>query len=144
MERKQPGEGNSQTGDHRGGDLSGHQKEATWRGALTNWRPQRVGLVRTQKGSDQVGTAHFLAIREGLVGTRKESNQVTQRGTHFLEMGEGGTCQDMEKKQPSRAPTIWRQEREGLVRAWKESNRVRGTYQLETTEGQTCQDMEQK
>ena len=46
-------------------------------GALTNWRPQRPGLVRT----------------------RKENGRA--RGAHFLETVEGATCQDTKRKQES-------------------------------------------
>ena len=55
-------------------DKSGHGKKVTKKGALTNWRGQREGQVRTWKESDQA------------------------RGTHVLEMAEGGTSQDMERK----------------------------------------------
>ena len=74
MERKQPTKVHSQTGDSRGRDKSGHGKKATDQGTLTSWRWQREGQVRTQKESDQL------------------------RHTHFLEMAEGGTSQDMERK----------------------------------------------
>ena len=80
MERKQPSKAHSQTGDGRGRDKSGHRKKATKQGALTLWRQQREGQVRTQ--------------------TWKESNQA--RGAHILETAEGGTSQDMERKQPSK------------------------------------------
>jgi len=42
------------------------------------------------------------------------------------------------------ALTNWRPQKEGLVRAWKEINRVMGTHSLETTEGGACQDMERR
>ena len=72
MEKKQLSKGDSPTGDSRGGDLSGHTNKSNNQGALTVWRVQREGLVRTQKGIEQI------------------------RGTHYLEMAEGGTCQDTE------------------------------------------------
>jgi len=50
--------GHSQTGDHRGRDKSGHGKKATEQGALTNWKPQMEGQVRTQKESNQVRGTH--------------------------------------------------------------------------------------
>ena len=74
----QPTKGHSPTGDHRGRDMSGHRKKPTNQGALTLWRPQREGHVRTQK----------------------ETNQ--PRGTHKLETTEGGTCQDTERNQPTK------------------------------------------
>ena len=47
MERNRPNEVHSLPGDSRGRDLSGHGKEQTYRSALTNWRRQGEGLVRT-------------------------------------------------------------------------------------------------
>jgi len=47
-------------------------------GALTSWRPQKEGKVRTWKESDGV------------------------RGTYILETTEGGTSQDMEREQLSK------------------------------------------
>ena len=46
---KRPSKAHSQSGDHRGRDLSGHRKKLTEQGALTIWRPQREGLVGSQK-----------------------------------------------------------------------------------------------
>jgi hypothetical protein len=74
-----PSEGHSRPEDGRGSDLSGHGKEQTKRGALTPWRRQREKLVRTQKETERA------------------------RGTHFLEMAEGGTCQDTERNRPNEA-----------------------------------------
>ena len=47
MERKQLSEGHSHTGDGRWRDKSRHRKKATEKGALTDWRWQREGQVRT-------------------------------------------------------------------------------------------------
>jgi len=44
--------GNSLSGDHRGGDQSGHGKKVTKQGALTSWRLQREGLVSPQNESN--------------------------------------------------------------------------------------------
>jgi hypothetical protein len=46
--RKRPSERNSLPKHHRGRDLSGHGKNVIERGALTNWRPHREGIVRSQ------------------------------------------------------------------------------------------------
>ena len=51
-ERKQPSEGHSLSRDGRGRDKSGNGKKATEWGALTSWRWQREGQVRTWKESD--------------------------------------------------------------------------------------------
>ena len=60
--------------DSRGRDKLEHRKKATKQGALTDWRWQRKGQVRTWK----------------------ESNQV--RGPYRLEIAEGGTSQETETK----------------------------------------------
>jgi len=54
--------------------MSEHRKKAAEKGALTSWRPQREGDVRTQKEIDQA------------------------KDTYKLETTEGGTSQDMERK----------------------------------------------
>ena len=54
----------------------------TKQGALTPWRWQREGQVRTWKESDQA------------------------RGTHSLEMAEEGTSQDMERMWPSKGHSL--------------------------------------
>ena len=76
-ERNRPTEAHSPTGDGTGKNLSGHGKKLTDRGALTTWRRQREGLVRTRKESDRQGC------------------------THTLETAEGGTCQDTQRNRPT-------------------------------------------
>ena len=80
MERNQPTKGHLHSGDGRGRNLSGHRKKVTEQGTLTSWRQQRVGLLRTQK----------------------ETDQLRVRGTHKLETTEGGTCWDIERNQLSK------------------------------------------
>ena len=87
-------------------------------------------------------------------------------GTHFLEMAEGETCQDIEGNRPSEryslpgdrsgtdllgqgkksteqgTLTSWRQHKEGLVRTWKETDQSRDTHQLKMVEGGTRQGTE--
>src|SRR5205807_1458902 len=75
-ERSRLSKRNSLPRNGKGRDLSGHGKKLTKREALTSWRWQREGLVRT----------------------RKENNE--GRGTHKLEMAEGWTCHDTERNQP--------------------------------------------
>src|SRR6267142_2391385 len=121
-------------------DKSGHGKNLTKQGALTNWRAQTDGQVRTQKESDRA------------------------RGTHFLESADGRTSQDMERIQPSKghslpgehrqtdksghgknrteqgALTDWRAQTDRQVRTREESNRARGTHRLESADRRTSQD----
>ena len=86
------------------------------KGALTFWKRQREGLVRTQKETDRA------------------------RHTHVLETAEGGTCQDTQMNRRKGALTLWKRQREGLVRTQKETDRARHTHDLKTAEGGTCQD----
>ena len=141
-ERNRQRKAHSPTGGGRGRDLSGHEKKPTEQGPLTPWRRQREGLVRT----------------------RKETNRA--RGTHRLETAQRWTCQDMERNRPSKAHslsgdgrgrdlsghekkpteqgtlTVWRRQREGLVRTRNKNDRARCTHFLETAEAEPCQDME--
>ena len=66
---------NSQTGDHVGRDLSDMERKQS----------KGHSLPEDHRGRDLSG--------------QKESNRV--KGTHKLETTEGGTCQDMERKQLS-------------------------------------------
>ena len=108
------------------------------RKAITNWRQRMEELVRTRRQTDRA------------------------RRTHFLETTEGGTCQDVERNRSSEmySPTgnsgrsklsghgkkysergtltSWRQQREELVRTWKEIDRARHTHFLKTADGKTC------
>src|SRR6267142_680506 len=132
-------EGHLQTGVCRWVGKSGHGKNPTEQGALTSWRAQTDGQVRTQK----------------------ESNQ--ERGTHILESADGQTSQDMERIQPSEGHshtgecrwtsqdtvrtecgvlTDWRVQIDRQVRTEKASDRVGATHKLESAERQKNQDME--
>ena len=63
------------------------------------------------------------------------------RGTHKLEITEEQIRIGNESEQ-MRALTDWRAQREGQVRIWIKSGRVRGTHLLESEEGWTSHDME--
>ena len=144
-ERNRPSDAHSLSRDSRGRDSSGHGKKATEKRALTSWRRQREGFVRTRKETDRMTRTHFLEMAEG--GTcqdTKETDQTTR--AHSLETAEEGTCQDREinrlsdahslpgdgrrrdlsghrwKPTQRRALTSWRRQREGLVRTRKETD----------------------
>ena len=117
--RNRTREAYSRSGDGRGRDLSGHGKKQTKLGALTFWRWQRVGLVRTRKETHRAGC------------------------THQLEMAEGGTCQDTKRNRLSKVHSRpgdnrWRD----FVRTRKETDQAKCTHVLETADGGTCQDTE--
>src|SRR6266850_45692 len=73
MKRIQANEGHSLPGERRWMDKLEHRKNLSNCRALTNWRVQTHGQVRTWKGSEQA------------------------RGTHQLESMGGWTSQDMER-----------------------------------------------
>ena len=90
-ERNRPTEAHSLPGDGRGGDLSGHEKKLTERGALTSWRRHREGLVRTQKEIARAKHTHLLETASGGTCQYTERNQPIE--AHPLETASGGTCQ---------------------------------------------------
>ena len=122
--------------------MSVHGRKPTERLALTSWRWHEDVFVRARNDTDRP--------------TR----------THELETASRGTCQDMERTRPTdahshpgdgtgrdlsghgkrpadrRALTNCRWDREGLVRTWKETDRLTRTHFLETASGGICQDME--
>jgi len=66
-------QGHLLSGDSRGRDKSGHRKKLTKQWALTNWKPQREGQVRTQQETDQAGGTHHLGTTEG--GTSQDTER---------------------------------------------------------------------
>jgi hypothetical protein len=113
-------EGHSHAAGQRGIGWSGHGKEACERRALTSWRTQSDGRVRTWKGGKRARGTHFLeSVENGLVRTWKGSERA--KGTHELESADGWTSRDMERKRASK-----------------------GTHILQSIEGWTSQDMERK
>ena len=70
--------------ESRDQDWLGHKKKASQQWALTSWRRQRLGLVRTQKESKQAKATCFLE-REKVI-THKDSKPA--RDTHNLEGSE--------------------------------------------------------
>ena len=142
MERSRPSEGHSLPGNGRGRDLLGHRKEPTDQGALTSWRRQREGVVRSRKATNQARGTHELETGEE--GTRQDTERNDQlRRTHKLETRTGRDLSEYRKKPTDQcALTNWRRGREVLVSTQKEANRPRCTHSLGTAEGGTCQDTE--
>ena len=158
MERTQLAEAHSHAGDGRRRDLSEHGKKPTDRSALTAWRRQREGLVRTRKETDQPRHTHILetAVEETCQNT--ERNRPTEAHSH---PGDGrGRDLSGNRKKPAEQGTLtnWRWQREGpgqdternrltkahslpgdgggrVVRTQKETDRPRHTHILEMAEG---------
>ena len=100
-ERNRASKVHSRSGDGRGRDLSGHEKEPTKRGTLTSWRRQRGRLSGHGKEPSERGSlTSWRRWREVLVRTRKEIDRA--RYTDRLGTAEGGTCQDTEWNRPRR------------------------------------------
>jgi hypothetical protein len=141
-ERSRLSKRNSLPRNGKGRDLSGHGKELTEREALTSWRWQREGLVRTLKETDQARGTHFLGTAEGGTCQDTERDRLS-KGCSRAADGRGWDLSGHRKKQTEwGALTNWGWEREGLVRTQKETEEARGTHILKTAEGGTCQDME--
>jgi hypothetical protein len=83
------GEGHSHSGKHRGRDKSGHEKNARGPGAITIWRAQAEGQIKTRKECERARDTHILESADrGTSQDRKGCERV--RGTHELERRERG------------------------------------------------------
>jgi hypothetical protein len=103
-------------------DKSGHGKKASERGALTTWRSQSDGQVRTSQESERA------------------------RSTHVLESAERWTSEDTKKNERASKGYSLAGERRGdrQVRTRKESERAGGTHELESAKRRTSEDTERK
>ena len=122
--------------------MSGLGKKLTDRGRLTSWRRQREGLVRTRKETDRPRCTHQLETAERGTCQDTERNQLTEADPHPGDGRERDLSGHGKKLTDRGGLTIWRRQREGLVRTRKETDRSRCTHQLETAERGTCQDTE--
>ena len=162
MQRNRPNERHSRPGDSKERDLSGHGKKLTERGALTSWRQQREGLVRTEKETDSARRTHNLETVDEGTCQNTERNRLS-KGNSRPGDSRGRNLSRHEKKSNKQAAltswrwqrsdlsghgkkptkgrvlTSWRQPREGLVKTGKETDRARGTHSLETAQRGACQ-----
>ena len=145
--------------------MSGHEKNSIERGALTLWRRHRERHVRTRDEFDRPRHTHFLEMAEG--GACQNAGRITQRKAHSQTGdGSGGTCQETETNRLGEAHslprdgkaknwsgdaknpiqlgilTLWRRQRERVVRKQKEFDRARHAHALEAAGGGGCQNME--
>ena len=141
-EKNRLSEGHSLAGDGRGRNLSRHRKKLTEQVALTLWRWQREGLVKTWKKIDQARSTHSLEMAEGVTCQDTEKNRLSE-GHSLAGDGKGRNLSGHENKPTKRGSlTFWRQQRKGLVRTWKQTDRARDTHQLKTAVGGIYQDTE--
>ena len=141
-ERIRPTEAHSHTGDGRQSDLSGHRKNPTNRGPLTNWRQQTERLVRTPKQSDQPRPTHLLETADRATCQDTETIRLTEAHSHPGD-GRQSNLSGHRNNPTNRGPlTSWRQRTERLVRTPKQSDQPRPTHFLETADSAACQDTE--
>ena len=119
-ERNQRSEAHSLPGYGTVGDLSGHGKKPTEQGALTSWRWQREGLVRTRQETNRAGHTHQLETAEEEICQDTERNRPSK--AHSLSGdGKGKDSSGRRKKRADQGTlTSWRRQRERLVRTRKE------------------------
>src|SRR6267142_2753079 len=96
----------SQAGEHRDTDKSGHGKNQSEQGALTNWRAQMDGQVRAQKKSKQTRGTHFLRSKDGWTSKESKQGALTNWST------DGQTSQDTERNQASEGHLLSREHRQ--------------------------------
>src|SRR5712691_4092990 len=77
-ERKQASKGHSLSGESRGWNWSEHGKQTSQQGTLTDWRGQRLGLVRTWKANKPARDTHRLERAEVGIGQNMESKQASK------------------------------------------------------------------
>src|SRR6266850_173067 len=117
----QASEGHSHTGERRRTDKSGHGRNPSEQGALTPWKAQTDGQVRTWKEYKQVRGTHFLESADGWTSQDMEGIRASEG--HSLP----GECRWMDKSGHGRNPsergalTNWRAQTDGQVRTRKES-----------------------
>ena len=118
-ERNRPRKAHSPPGDSRGRGLSGHGKKLTKQGALTLWRGQREGLVRTRKETDRARGTHPLEKAEGGTGQNTERNQPSEGHSQTRDNRRGDMSGHEREPTEQGTLTLWRRQREGLVRTRK-------------------------
>ena len=123
-------------------DLSGHARKSTDQGTLTFWRRPMKGLVRTCKETDRLRHAHKLETAERGACQDMQGNQPTEAHSRSGDSRARDLSGHARKLTDRGALTFWRQQREGLVRTCKETDRSRHTHSLEMADEGTCQDMQ--
>src|SRR6267142_2307709 len=144
-------------------DKSGHGRNPSEQGALTNWRAQTDRQVRTQKKSEQVrGLRHSHPGEQTDSQVRAQRESERPRGTHVLESADGQSGQDIEGIRVSKGHSLPGEHRQtdrsghgrspskrGALTSWRAqtdrqtgqgTERIRaakGTHVLESADGRT-------
>ena len=112
-ERIRLGEGHSHPGDDIGRDKSGHGKNQTERGVLTNWGRHREEQVRTRKESDRArGTYELETSSEG-TSQDTERIRLSEGHSHPGECHREGQVRTRKNQTERGALTSWRQHQGG-------------------------------
>jgi hypothetical protein len=112
------------------------------RGALTSWRAETEGQVRTRKDFEQAKGTHVLESADR--GTSEDTERIQASEGHSRTGERRPRHKSGHGMNPSErgAPTDWRAQTKGQVRTRDESERARGTHFLESADRETNQDME--
>ena len=140
VERIRASKGHSPTGERGRTDVEKHGKNPSELGALTNWRAQTDGHVRTWKESERVRGTCRLESTDGW--TYQDLERIRASKGYSLTGERRRTDMSGHGKNPSEqgALTDWRVRTDGRVRTWKESERARGTHRLESADGRMSGD----
>ena len=135
-------EGHSRSVESRHKDKSGHGNNASQEGALTSWRAQKQGQVRTRKECEPGRDTHIL----------ESPDTKTSQDTERMRASEGysptGEPRHKDKSEHGKnasqrgALTNWWAQIQRQVRTWKECEPTRGTHVLKSTDTETSQDVE--
>src|SRR5258708_8207652 len=119
LEGKQARKGHPKPGEAKVWDWSKHGKQTSQQGTLTNWRGQRLGLVRTWKANKPARDTHTLERAEVGIGQNMESKQASNGHSHAGERRGWDWSEHGKQTSQQRTRTRWRAQRLGLVRTWK-------------------------
>src|SRR6266850_484063 len=117
----QASEGHSLSGERRRTDKSGHGRNPSEQGALTPWKAQTDGQVRTWKEYKRARGTHFLESADGRTSQDMEGIQVSKGHSPTGERRQ--TDKSGHRRNPSErgALTNWRAQMDRQVRTRKES-----------------------
>src|SRR6267142_290652 len=122
MEKIQLSKGHSQAGECRWMDKSGHGKNPTEQGALTNWRAQTDRQFRTQEESNQARGTHRLESADEWTSQDTERTQLSEGHSQTGEHRQTDNSGHKKNLTKQRALTYWREQPDRQVRTQKESD----------------------
>ena len=135
-------EGHSRPREPRHKDKSGHGKNASQRGALTNWRAQKQRQVRTRKECDPARGTHQLESPDIETSQDAEGMRASEGHSQTGEYRHRDKLGHENNASQRGALTSWRAKTQRQVRTRKECEPARGTHSLDSPDTETCQETE--